>query len=88
MDLAGAEEASGGDVGETKQGLHQSQLPRMIEFQTRDAPAVGQNGGLSELAELATIQKGFQDILLNIEVTVVDGGQFFSKLGQMVDGLF
>jgi hypothetical protein len=38
-----------GDVREAHQGMHQVQLPRMIELQTRDAFAVREDGGLAEV---------------------------------------
>jgi hypothetical protein len=41
---------------------------------------------LAELAELAAIDKGFENVLLNVEVVVDDGGKLLSKLGKLVDG--
>ena len=66
--------------------MHQSQLARMIQLQTRNAFAVGQEGGLAEFPQLAAIDEGFQNVLLNLQVVVGDGGRFLSELGKMVDG--
>ncbi|MGA8620161.1 MAG: hypothetical protein WB660_16765 [Candidatus Sulfotelmatobacter sp.] len=66
--------------------MHQTQLPRMIELQAGNAFAVGQDGGLAELAKLAAINEGFENVLLNVEVVVDDGGKLLSELGKLMDG--
>jgi len=58
----------------------------MIEPQTRNPFAVGEDRGLAELAELAAIDKGFENVLLNVEVVVYDGGKLLSQFGKLVDG--
>ena len=50
--------------------MHQGQLPRAIELQTRDAFAVSEDGVLAEVPQLAAIEEGFQDVLLNIQIVV------------------
>jgi hypothetical protein len=42
---------------------------------------------LAELAELAAIDKDFQNVLLNIEVIIHDGGKLLPALGKMFKGL-
>ncbi len=74
--------AFGGDVGEAQQGVHQGQLPRMIELQTGNPFAVGEDRGLAELAELAAIDKGFENVLLNVEVVVDDEESFCRSWGR------
>ena len=61
--------------------MHQSQLPRMIQLQARNTLAIGQQGGLSELAQLSTIHEGFQDVLLHLLLLIHDGGKLLSQLG-------
>jgi hypothetical protein len=58
----------------------------MIELQAGNAFAVGEESGLAELAQLATIDEGFQNVRLNVEVVVDDGGKFLSEFGKVVDG--
>ena len=58
----------------------------MIELQAGNPFAVGEDRGLAELAKLAAIDEGFQNVLLNVEVIVDDGGKFLSEFGEMVDG--
>jgi hypothetical protein len=58
----------------------------MIELQTRDAFAVGQDGGLAEVPQLAAIEGGFQDVLLNIQIVVDNGRKLVAEFGEMVDG--
>ena len=53
MQFRGGKGAFGGDVGEAQQSVPQGQLPRMIEGQTGNPFAVGQDRGLAELAKLA-----------------------------------
>jgi hypothetical protein len=57
----------------------------MIQLKARDTFAVGQDRGLGELAKLAAVHEGFQDILLDIEVAVDDGGELGTQLGQIFD---
>ena len=57
----------------------------MIEFQTGDAFAVGQDGGLSELAQLAAVDKSLQDVLLDVEISVGDGGEPFTQVRQVLN---
>ena len=53
----------------------------MIQLQARNTLAIGQQGGLSELAQLSTIHEGFQDVLLHLLVLIHDGGKLLSQLG-------
>jgi len=55
-----------GDVREAYQGMHQGQLPRMIELQTGDAFAVREDVGCLRLRSWPRSRK-FQDVLLNIQ---------------------
>jgi len=58
----------------------------MIELQAGNPFAVRQDSGLAELVKLATIDEGFENVLLNVEVVVDDGGKLLSKFGKLVDG--
>ena len=61
--------------------MHHSQLPRMIQLQAKNTLAIGQQGGLSERAQLSRIHKGLQDVLLHLLVLIHDGGKLLSQLG-------
>ena len=56
------------------------------KLQTGNPFAVGEDRGLAELAKLAAIDKGFENVLQNVEVVVDDGGKLLSKLEKLVDG--
>ena len=47
---------------------------------------LGRIVGWLESAKLATIDEGFENVLLNVEVVVDDGGKLLSKFGKLVDG--
>src|SRR5260370_2033550 len=68
--------------------MHEGQLPSVIELQTGDAFAVREDGGLAEVSQLAAIEEGFQDVLLNIQVVVNNRGELLAEFWKMVDGLF
>ena len=50
MDFGGGERVTSGDMGEADEGMHQRQLPGMVQLQARNPLAIGQCGGLAELA--------------------------------------
>lgn len=79
MEFCGRKRVRRGDVREAHQGMHQGQLPRVIELQTRDAFAVREDSGLAEVPQLATIEEGFQDVLLNIQVVVNNRGKLLTE---------
>ena len=58
----------------------------MIELQAGNPFAVGEDRGLAELAKLAAIDEGFENVLLHVEVVVDDGGKLLSEFWKMVDG--
>src|SRR5215831_7668836 len=87
VQLRGGERALSGDRGEPDQGMHQRELPRVVQLQAGDAFAIWQNGGLTELSKLPAIDEGFEDVLLDIQVAVDDGSQLRAQLGKIVDGL-
>ncbi len=55
--------------------MHEGQLSGLIELQTRNAPAVGEQRGLGELAKFLAVHKSFQDILLHVQIAVDDAAQ-------------
>ena len=59
----------------------------MIQFQARNPSAVGKHGGLSQLTQLASVDKGLQDVLLDCEIIVADAGQLISQWRQVFDSL-
>ena len=87
-EFCGGKRVPRGDVREAHQGMHQGQLPRVIELQTRDALAVRQDGGLAEVPQLTAIDEGFQDVLLNIQIVVHNRGELLTELRKVVNGFF
>ena len=85
VQFGSGEGVAGGDMGEAQQSVHQGQLPRMIQLQAGNAFAVGQQGGLAEFAQLAAIDEGFQNVLLNVEVVIDNRGKFSPEFWKMVD---
>ena len=75
MDLGAGEGVAGWDVREANECVHKRQLPQVIQFQAGDAFAVGQQRGLTEMPELAAVDEGLQDVLLDVEVAVRDALQ-------------
>jgi hypothetical protein len=72
MDFGGGEGIGGCDVCEACERMHQGELPRMVELEARDALSRKRDGRFRELSQLAAIDKGFQDILADVEVVIVD----------------
>src|SRR5260370_24985036 len=60
----------------------------MIQMETGNALAVGKNGGLAQSSQLATIDEGFQNVLLDIQVVVHNGGKLLAEVWEVVDGFF
>ena len=59
----------------------------MLELQTRDASAVGKNRGLGELAKFLAVHKGFQDILLHVQIAVDDAIEPLLQWGKILHRL-
>jgi hypothetical protein len=72
VDFGGGEGIAGCDVCEAYERVHQGELPRVIELEAWDALSGRRDRRFRELSQLAAIDKGFQDILLDVEVVVVD----------------
>ena len=67
MDFGGGEGIAGSDVCEADERMHQCKLPRVIELEARNALSGRYDGRFRELSQLAAIDKGLQDILLDVE---------------------
>jgi hypothetical protein len=52
--------------------MHEGELPRVIELEARNALSRRRDRWFRELSQLAAIDKGFEDILLDVEVVIVD----------------
>jgi hypothetical protein len=87
VQLGGREDAACSDVREAHQGVHQSELSRVVQLQTGDTFTGWQDRGAAEGAELPAVHEGFQDVLLDIQVVVDNRGQLWPELREMVDGL-
>jgi hypothetical protein len=68
MDFGGGEGIGGCDVCEGYERMHHGELPRMIELEARNALSRRRDGRFRELSQLAAIDKGIQDILLDVAV--------------------
>jgi hypothetical protein len=86
--LGGGEGVARSDVSEAYQGVHEGQLSWVVEFESRDAFTAGKHGGLCQVMELASVNKAFQDILLNVKVVVANGREPVTEMGEVFDGLF
>src|SRR2546425_1536798 len=87
MDLRGAESAACSDLRETHQRLHQSKLSPMIGLPAGDSLPIRQDCGLTESLELSAIDKGFQNVLLHIEVSINDASQLLAQPWQILNRL-
>jgi hypothetical protein len=71
MNFTGAEGVGGRNLGKAHQGVHQGQLPRIVELEARDAFAGRGQGRCRETLQVSAINKGFEDILLLVTGQVV-----------------
>ena len=69
------------------QWMHECQLARVIQFQSGDAFAIRQYRVLGELAQLPPIDEGFQNVLLDVLIVVVNRCELATQLGKIFDGL-
>ena len=74
------------DVCEAYKRVHQCKLPRMIELEARNAFSGRCDGRFRELSQLTAINEGFQNVLLDVEVVIVDLRQRFLESRQIFDG--
>ena len=70
--VGGGEGISSCDVCKAYERMHQGELPRVIELEARNPLSRRRDCRLRELSQLAAIDEGFQDILLDVEVIIVD----------------
>ena len=66
---------------------HQGQLSWVVEFEPRDAFTAGKDSGLGQVVELTSVDKAFQDVLLDVKIVVANGREPVSELGEVFDGL-
>jgi len=72
VEIERGELAAGGDVGKSYPSVHDRQLSRVIELEARDPLSAGKDSGLGQFPHLPTVDKGLQNILLDIVVVVDD----------------
>jgi hypothetical protein len=63
-------------------------LSRVIEFESRDALTAEKHRGLCQVVELLSVDKAFQDVLLDVKIVVANGREPVAELGEVFDGLF
>ena len=66
--FGGGEGVARSNVSEANQGVHEGQLSWVVEFESRDAFTTGKHRGLGELMELTSVNKAFQDVLLDVQI--------------------
>jgi len=67
-----SEGVAGSDMSEAYQGVHQGQLPWVVEFEPGNAFTAGKDSGLGQVVELPSVNKAFQYVLLNIKIIVAN----------------
>jgi hypothetical protein len=60
--------------------VHQGKLPRVVELEAGDALARRRDRRLRELAQLAAIDEGLQNVLLYVQVVVIDRGEGIAEM--------
>jgi hypothetical protein len=86
--LGGGESVAGSDMSKAYQGMHECQLSWVVEFEPRDAFTTGKDSGLGQAVELASVDKAFQDVLLDGEIVVANAREPVTELEEVFDGLF
>jgi hypothetical protein len=51
-------------------------------------PLLGKHCGLGQVMQLTSVDKAFQDVLLDAKIVVANGGELFPQLWEVFDGLF
>ncbi len=87
IEIGSGEGSTHDEVGEANEGVHDRQLAGMVEFQAWEALAVGKPAGLGQLAQLPTVDKGLQDVLLDILIVVDDLGHSLPESREIFDVL-
>src|SRR3974377_2239763 len=84
--IGGREAAGGSDVAEAHESVHQRKLPGVVEFETGNAFSRRGDGWLRQHSQLAAVDEGFYDILLDVQIVVVDRREGAAPGGQVFDG--
>ena len=71
-------------MGKPHQSLHEGELPRRVEFQSWDSLSRRVDGGLRELAKLSSVDKCFENVLLDIEVVLGNAAKLLPQWGKVV----
>jgi hypothetical protein len=68
-------------VSEAYQGVHEGQLSWVVEFEPGDAFTAGKYSGLCQVMRLTSVNKAFQDVLLDVKIVVANGREPVTELG-------
>jgi hypothetical protein len=68
--------------------MHQSQLSWVVEFEPGNPFTTGKHCGLCQLTQLASVDKGLQDVLLDAKIVVANAGEPVSELWEVLHSLF
>jgi hypothetical protein len=85
MELPHGEGIAGCNLGEADQRVHHGELSWVIELEPRDAFAIREARGFRELPQLAAVDEGLEDVLLDGEIAVGDGRHRCAKLRHGLD---
>ena len=72
---------------EAHESVHEGELPRIVEFEARNALSGGGDRRLRQLSQLPSIKERFDDVLLDVQVIVVDCREGAAQGRQIIDSL-
>jgi hypothetical protein len=72
-------------VGEANQGVYQTQLPGVIQFDAGNPSAIERSVGSVSLRSCPPFKEGFQNALLDIPIVVVNESHLALQLEQGFD---
>ena len=87
IDFASTEGVGGRDLRKTYEGVHEGQLARIVELEAGNAFAGRGDGGFGQPLELTAIDKRLEDVLLDIQIIVIDRGEFVAQGRKVLDSL-
>jgi hypothetical protein len=71
-------------MAEAHEGVHERELPRIVEFEAGGALSSGGDHRLRRLLQLPAINEGLED-MLDVEVIIVDGRERRAQRRQVVN---
>ncbi len=72
VEFGSSESVTTGDMREPHEGVHEGELSWVVELEAGDALSSRSDRGFGQFSELAAIDEGLQNVLLDLQVIVVD----------------